>query len=312
MVDNRTLRLRLILATAASVVALGTLGWLLLGPLWAIAGVAVGCVLPSIAVAVSGTYFSPSSIALISKGQAEDALRKLQREEASSRRMAKIWPGQFREALAWHLIATSDALHALHRFAHALRSADEGVMIYQALAASNPAKYLPYLSGAIDTQSRALAGLGRQHDALQAIETAITMYRQLAASEPRENLPALAEALTCKAEWLADIDMTTQALAAAQEAAAIYWHLVPVSELPLHAARAALLEGRLLCQQGRCEEAARPLARGWKLATIQHQDGSLSAAAPAVRAAHRASPEHFDTIWRDETSTRPPDWLTTT
>jgi hypothetical protein len=42
MLDTITLRHRMILATVASVIALGIGGWLMLGPLWAIAGAAVG------------------------------------------------------------------------------------------------------------------------------------------------------------------------------------------------------------------------------------------------------------------------------
>ena len=310
MLDTRTLRHRLILATAASIIALGAGGWLVLGPLWAIAGVAAGYFLPSVILAVSSTYFSPSPVTLISKGQPEDALRRLQRNEASSRRMARAWPSQFRDVLAYNLIAKSDALHALHRYGHALHSADEGVTIYQALTAKNPATYSPYLSRAIDTRSRALAGLGRQAEAIQAIDTSITTFRQLAVTEPGEYLPVLAEALTCKAEWLADIDKNTEALAAAHEAATIYWHMMPGSDLPVYAARASLLEGRLLCQQGRHHEAARPLARGWTLATRQQQSTVLSTAVPALRTAHRASPDKFATAWHDETSSSPPDWLT--
>ena len=310
MLDTRTLRHRMILATVASVIALGIGGWLVLGPLWAIAGAAVGFFLPAVVLGVSSTYFSPSPVALTSKGQPEDALVRLQRNEASSRRMARAWPSQFRDVLAYNLIAKSDALHALHRYGYALHSADEGVTIYQALTADNPAKYLPYLSRAIDLRSRALAGLGRQAEAIQAIDTAITMFRQLAIAEPGEYLPVLAETLTCKAEWLADIEKTTEALAAAHEAATIYWQAMPASDLPVYAARASLLEGRLLCKQGRHHDAARPLARGWTLATRQQQSTALSAAVPALKAAHRASPDEFASVWHDETSSRPPDWLT--
>jgi tetratricopeptide (TPR) repeat protein len=210
------------------------------------------------------------------------------------------------------LIVKSDALHALSRYGQALRAADEGVTIYQALTADNPAKYLPFLSRAIDTRSRALAGLGRQAEAIQAVETAVGMFRKLVVTEPGKYLPVLAEALTCMAEWLADIDKNTEALAAAQEAVGIFWHNMPASDLPAYAARAALLEGRLLCQQGSFQEAARSLARGWKLAVSQQQSGALSTATSALRMAHRASPDDFAAIWHGETNSRPPDWLTTT
>jgi tetratricopeptide (TPR) repeat protein len=312
MLDLLRIRRNSILASVAAAVALGAAAWLLLGPLWAIAGLVAGYLTPPACYVVGTVFISPSSAALIAKGRPEDALRRLRFEETSSRGAARKWPSQFNEVLAHNLIVKSDALHALHRYRSALHSADEGVTIYQALTADNPAKYLPYLSRAIDTRSRALAGLGRQAEAIKAIETAVRMFRKLVVPEPAEYLPVLAEALTCMAEWLADIDKNTEALAATQEAVGIFWHKMPSSDMPVYAARAALLEGRLLCQQGNYHDAARSLARGWKLATSQQQSGALSTATPALRMAYRASPDDFAAIWHGETNSRPPDWLTTT
>jgi hypothetical protein len=310
MLDTRTLRRGLRVATAVSAVALGCAGWLLFGPLWAIAGLAAGYVCPLIIYGAGTALLSPSPVALISTGRPEDALRRLEREEASSRRMARLWPGQFQDVLAYNMIAKADALHALHRYAHALRSADEGVAIYQALASDKPAKYLSYLSRAIDTRSRALAGLGRQAEAIQAIETAIRMFRDLAAAEPGRYLPVIAAAQTCMAEWLADIELGTEALAAAREAADIYWHKVATTDLPAYAARAALLEGRLLCRESRYNEAVRPLARGWTLAASQQLRDVLGTAGPVMRTAYRHSPDDFRATWHAQTGSMPPDWLT--
>jgi tetratricopeptide (TPR) repeat protein len=310
MLDVLLTRRNLILASSACAVALGAAAWLLLGPLWAIAGVLAGLFVPPVVYGVGTTYFSPSPAALLAKGRPEDALSLIQREEASSRRTARAWPGQFREMLAYNLIVKSDALHALHRDRQALGSADEGVAIYQALASDKPAKYSPYLSRAIDTRSRALAGLGRQAEAIAAIETAIRMFRSLAVDEPDEYLPVLAEALTCMAEWLADIDNDADALTAAREATSIYWHKLPGPELPVYAARAALLAGRLLCRQARYHEAASLLARGWNLATSQQQRYALSTAAPALKTVYHVNPDDFTTVWHAETGSKPPDWLT--
>ncbi len=311
MLDALLTRRNLILASSGCAVALGAAAWLLLGPRWAIAGVLAGPFVPPIIYAVGITYLSPSPAALLAKGRPEDALRLIQREEASSRRTARAWPGQFREMLAYNLTVKSDALHALHRDRQALSSADESVAIYQALASDRPAKYSPYLSRAIDTRSRALAGLGRQAEAIAAIETAIRMFRNLAVAEPGEYLPVLAEALTCMAEWLADIDNDADALTAACEATDIYWHKLPGPELPAYAARAALLGGRLLCRQARYREAAGLLARGWNLATSKQQHDALSTATPALKTAYRANPDDFTTVWKAETGSKPPGWLTT-
>jgi hypothetical protein len=104
----------------------------------------------------------------------------------------------------------------------------------------------------------------------------------------------------------------TQALAAAYEATGIYWRKpLAGADLPEHAARAALLEGRLLCHQARYHEAARPLALGWTPAGSQQQHDLLSTATPAVRATYRAEPDNFTSVWQLETGASPPDWLTT-
>ena len=120
---------------------------------------------------------------------------------------------------------------------------------------------------------------------------------------------ALAEALTCKATWLTDIHQDSQALAAAHEATGIYWHRLPRPELPPDAAQAALLEGQLLGKQQRHHDAAVMLARGWQLATSQHQHNALATATSALKAACRADPDNFTAVWHAETGTQPPEWL---
>jgi hypothetical protein len=72
-----------------------------------------------------------------------------------------------------------------------------------------------------------------------------------------------------------------------------------------------LLEGELLCGQASYREAARLLAKGWRLAAGQHLDDELRDAAPAIRAAYRADPDHFTAVWQAETGAEPPDWLGT-
>ena len=168
MLETLLTRRNTILAEMAGAVGLGTTGWLLLGPLWAIAGAVAGYFIPLIVFAVAymvvTVFMTPQPVALIAKGKPEDALRRLRREEVSARRLARAWPGQFREMLAYHLVVRSDALHALHRDRQALGSADEGIAIYQALASDKPAKYSPYLSRAIIpglVRWRVLAGMLR-------------------------------------------------------------------------------------------------------------------------------------------------------
>jgi hypothetical protein len=68
-----------------------------------------------------------------------------------------------------------------------------------------------------------------------------------------------------------------------------------------------LLEGELLCGQARYRDAVRPLAKGWRLAS--GQSDMIGDAVPAIKAAHRADPDHFCDVWQAETGTEPPGWL---
>ena len=151
----------------------------------------------------------------------------------------------------------------------------------------------------------------RQAEALAAMRVAVRLYRNLAAAQPAKYLPVLAECLTCEAVWLADIDLSGEALAAVHEATGICQDKLPWQQVPSCAARAMLLEGELLCGQARYREAARLLAKGWRMAAGQHLHDALREAVPAIRAAFRADPDHFTAEWRAETGEPPPDWLST-
>lgn len=302
-------RRNIILADATCAAALGTSGWLLLGPLWSIAGLVLGLMTPTVVVGVA-LGLMPGGDALLAKGRPEDALRRLRRDEPQARKLARAWPGQWRDFLAQNLAVQAYALQELHRDAQALRAADEAVAICQELAAEKPARYSRMLSHVIDARAHVLAGLGRLAEAIDAHETAIRLFRNLAIAAPGKYLPVLAEALTCTAEWLADVDKNSEALTTAHEATAIYWHNLPGPDLPLLAARAALLEGRLLCQQGRYHEAARMLSRGWTLAARQDQQDAISSANPALKTTYQADPDDFANIWHAETASAPPGWLT--
>jgi tetratricopeptide (TPR) repeat protein len=308
MLDKFLTRRNVILAEVVAAVVLGAAGWLLAGLVWAIVGVVTGPPVLWLAFGIYG-FFEPDPAVLVAKGRPQDALRLVQRTEREARQLARKWPSQFRELLAHKLAHKSDALHALGRDKQALHEADGSVAIYQALAAERPARYTADLSQAIYTQSRALAGLGQHAEAITALDTAIHGFRNHAIAEPEKYLPVLAEALTCKAEWLADIDLNTEALTIAHEAATIYWHNLPSAHMCAHAARAALLAGRLLCCEDRYTEAARMLARGYALADRLQQQEALSSAIPAIRTAYHAEPEYFAAEWRAETRSEPPNWL---
>jgi hypothetical protein len=136
----------------------------------------------------------------------------------------------------------------------------------------------------------------------------VPLYRTLAAADPRY-LPVLAESLDCQADWLADMGKENDAAAAVSQATAIYQDRLPWSKTACRPARGVLLEGELLCRQGRYREAAKLLAQGWHMADPKHQQDALWQAAPALRAAYRADPDGFVAVWHAETGGEPPDWL---
>jgi tetratricopeptide (TPR) repeat protein len=302
-------RVKLLVTSAVSAVAFGAAAWLLLGPMWTIAGVLVGPLIVLLVVAVVHVYATPDAATLLDEDKPDEAVALLRGEMTSWRTLARIWPSQFRDALASRLIVQSGALQAMNREEEALRTADEAVAIYQDLAAERPGKYGPDLADALNHQSRLLAADDRQAEALTAMQVAVRLYRNLASAEPARYLPVLAECLTCEAGWLAEIDLSGEALTAVHEATDICQDKLPWQQLPSCAARAMLLEGELLCGQARYRDAARLLAKGWRLAAGQ-QD-LLRDAAPAIKTAYRADPDHFATVWQAETGAEPPDWLST-
>jgi hypothetical protein len=105
------------------------------------------------------------------------------------------------------------------------------------------------------------------------------------------------------------MEKNSDAMAAAHEATAIYRDRLPWTQVPCRAARGLLLEGALLCRQGRYHEGARLLAQGWHIADPKFQQDALWQAAPMVRAAYHADPGHFIAVWHAETGGEPPDWL---
>jgi tetratricopeptide (TPR) repeat protein len=300
---------QLAVALAAGAVAFGAAAWLLLGPVWIIAGALVGLLVGAFVLAGIYALAHTDAAALLSHDRPGGAIAQLHHEMSNWPVLARIWPSQFRDALANRLIIQSGALQAVHRDEEALRTAGEAVAIYQDLAASRPGKYGPDLAGALDHQSRLLAADDRQAEALAAMQVAVRLYRNLAAADPEKYLPVLVECLTCEAVWLADLELPAEALAAVHEATDICQDKLPWSQVPPGAARAMLLEGELLCGQGRHREAARLLAKGWLLAS--GQEDVLRDATLAIRAAYRADPGHFSAVWQAETGAEPPDWLST-
>jgi tetratricopeptide (TPR) repeat protein len=287
----------------------GAAGWLLLGPLWTIAGVVAG---PPFALVACATFFAfavTEPATHLQNHEPHRALTEISRGLWSWRYLARIWPSQFRQPLADTLLTQAEALGALHREAQALSSAAEAVAIYQVLAAGKPRKFTPGLAGALDRQSSLLSASGRLAEAEKAIAVAVRLYRDLVPAAPGDYLPGLADALTRQAEWLLDMGQDSAALAPASEAADICQDQLPRDALPPCAAHTLLLTGRLLAGQARYREATRPLARGWQLAARHGRQDLLASAVLAVRATYQADDAALRAAWRTETGGEPPDWV---
>jgi hypothetical protein len=259
---------KLAVAIAVGAVAFGAAAWLLLGPVWIIAGILAGSLVGAFVLTSIYVLANTDAGAVLGHDRPGGAIAQLH-EMSSWRVLARIWPSQFRDALANRLIVQSGALQAVHRDEEALRIAGQAVAIYQDLAASRPGKYGPDLAGALDHQSRLLAADDRPADALAAMQVAVRLYRNLAAAEPAKYLPVLAECLTCEADWLADLELLADALAAVHEATDICQDKLPWQQVPRCAARAMLLEGELLCGQARHREAPGcwPRSGAWRPAS---------------------------------------------
>jgi hypothetical protein len=311
--DNCTMwdkltRRHLIVIMAAGAISFGVAGWLLLGPLWTVAGVAAGVII-ALAAVVIVMLLTHSDASDLATEQPEQALKQLQFDVSVSRRREGKRLIPWRYLLAARLVIQSHAHRQLRQFEQALRSVDEAVEIYQSLAAEKPRKYAAPLADALDRQSELLSVANRKADAIAAVSTAARLYRNLAAAEPGKYLPKLASALTWTATWLADMNDDKAALAVVHEATQLYQHKLLSRAVSSDPARAALLEGRLLLDQGRHHDAVTLLARGWHLAVARHQTAMLSDAMPTLKAVHRFNPRDFTAVWRTETGTDPPDWL---
>jgi len=299
---------KVMLTFAGGAAGCGAAAWLLLGPVWAIAGVVAGPFVALIAVSGVRAYAVPDAVTMLDKGRPDRAAAQLRRDMPALRTMARAWPGQFGEDLPRRMMTLASALRAMHQDTQALRVAAEAVAICQDLAAERPGKYALGLADALDRQARFLGAVGQPAEALAAMEVATRLYRNLAAADPRY-LPVLTESLDSQASWLAELNRDDDAMAAANQAAAIRQNRPASSQVPSSEARLLLSEGERLCREGRYREAARPLAQGWRRAHKRYQRDALWQAAPALRAAYRADPDHFTAEWHAETGGEPPDWL---
>ena len=301
---------------AMGAVAFGAAAWLLLGPVWTAAGALAGSLVTFVVVAGVRAFTSPDAATLLNNDQPDEAIARLRNEIPSWRTLARIWPSQFRDALANRLIVQSGALQAMNRDEEALRTADEAVAIYQDLAAERPGKYGPDLADALDHQSRLLAADDRLAEALTAMQVAVRLYRNLASAEPARYLPTARRVPDLRG-GLASRDRAVRRRAGRRPRG--HRHLPGQAAL----AAASVLRGPGHAAGGRAPVRTGPLPRGGPPAgqglahgrrqhvhAGQHLQDELRDATPAIRAAYRADPDHFAAVWHAETGAEPPDWLT--
>ncbi len=289
-------------------VALGGAG-LLLGPAWAVAGVVAGPFIALMAASVLQVFTTPDPADLVWRGRHREALSMIGDQTPTWRLLARIWPGQFREPLALVLMDKSMALLAAHRDGEALAAAEQGVAIYRSLATARPGKPAPGLAGALNNLSYPLRAAGRRDEALAAAEEAVGIYRALAAGRPGKYRHDLARSLGTEAEVLSLAGEYGKALASTGEAVRMYQGVRARDRAASDAAEVLFLHGELLCGLSRHREAARPLARAWRLAARQDQQEPRFDRA-VLETAYRADPARFLDTWRAETGAGPPSWLT--
>jgi tetratricopeptide (TPR) repeat protein len=262
------------------------------------------------AVAVVRGLTTPDPADLLQARGHREALRLVEEQLPAWRLAARLWPGQFRDALAVQLMNKSMALRAAHRHGEALAAAEQSVTIFRSLAATRPGQPSSGLAFALNNLSYPLRAAGRQEEALAAAVEATGLYRALVAGSPRKYRHSLASSLGTQAELLAGAGRPGLALAATSEATGLYQDIRPADRSASGAAEVLFLHGQLLCEASRHREAARSLAQAWHLAA--RPAGHDPAFDPAVfRTAYHADPATFLAAWHAVTGTAPPSRLTT-
>lgn len=213
---------------AVGAVLLGGVGWLL-GPLWAVAGIAVGAIAAFSVLVIIFVRSKPDPEHLIDAWRAQEAWRHVQYELSFLRGLAGRRP-TFRDVLADRLETMSQVLQALGNEPKALESVTEAVAIYRDLTEKHPDRYTGRLARTLLQQGALLAHMGRHGEALAAIESAVQIYRRLAVNDRNAYLPSLAAALTRQADELGHLDRITEARDAIAEAEMISTDMLPSTQ----------------------------------------------------------------------------------
>jgi hypothetical protein len=237
--------------------AIGAGVGMLAGPAWAVAGTVCGPVIVVVSASVVSVCTTPDPANILHAGQHREALSEISRTLPDWRRMARVWPGQFQEALANVLMTKSIALLAAHRQDEALAAAEEGVAIYRALTQARPGKQTAGLAAGLNNLTYSLMATGRRDEAVHAAEEAVQLYRALTASRPRKYRYGLANSLGTQAEALQHAGRSAEALAATTESVGIYDGVRLAGDDAHHAAEIRSLHTRLISATSPTTKSAR-------------------------------------------------------
>jgi tetratricopeptide (TPR) repeat protein len=218
-------RRQLTLVRLGGTAVLGTVGWLLLGPLWAFPCALTGLFVLPLVLLIVAEYRQPRPEGLLRAGRPADALKMLDRHMHTDRVLGERWPGH----LARKLVLKSAALQALSRLPQALDAADEAVTLLAGKGARRPGAVH---ASAFCQRGLVLAAMSRHGEALNAVEAAVRLYRDLAIGDRNSFLPPLAEALTHQADALGFLDRFEEARVASAEALLIRSDMLPAGAHP--------------------------------------------------------------------------------
>ncbi|MET7533435.1 tetratricopeptide repeat protein [Streptomyces goshikiensis] len=184
----------------------------------------------------------------------------------------------------------------------ALTTITEAVTIRRALAQTNPAAYLPSLASSLNSLATCQSSAGDRQGALTTITEAVTIRRALAQTNPAAYLPNLASSLNNLAR-MAPAHQTLAAYSDAERSLAGHTQ----AALYIAVRRAAFQLTHVGTDVG--IRALIPLTRA-----SQPSETSGAAAFQARRVlrthADREGSDQVVALWREETDSEPPPWLT--
>ncbi|MEU0245074.1 tetratricopeptide repeat protein, partial [Streptomyces sp. NPDC006235] len=183
------------------------------------------------------------------------------------------------------------------------------VRIRRQLTHTNPAAYLPHLATSLNNLANHLAGTGDHQGALEPAHEAVRIRRQLTHTNPAAYLPHLATSLNNLANHLADTGDHQGAIQAYTDTAAGLAQAHPAAGRAIEYERAAFQLGR--------PEPTRTSGLLGLLRIVSDesadQPGEIVLRARRMLRAHtHTSPENrecLEHLWRQETGTSAPDWL---